>query len=563
MSENNFKRKNTILFFVALALTTGLSFIPYFKAGLPGHFVDMLYQMERIEGLKDSILSANFIPRIYDRFFMGYGYGSPLFYSDIFFTLPAVLRIIGFSATQTWKLFVLFIIAANFTVTFFCFKKITYDFNASITGAVSLVLCQFYLLDLYARAGLGEYIATIFLPVLLAGLYDYIVEEGKHTYLIGVALGGMLLSHTIMVFLGTIFTVIVFVIALISPKYRKNIPVGKKVKNLAITALFTIGLTAYYFLPMLEQMASGRFGFNTPWVHVSEYLAPLSSLFELKGTMHFTAVVGLGIGVWMLLGYSLAAYKKNGRNKIALTLIIMGLLVAVMSTSVFPWKIFDNTIMNNLQFSFRILPYAMAPIILGCIMLLASEYNKRVQSTIIILVLLLSAGTAVYQAQGIENSEITLNLDREFLDGEGTLYAGKGEWLPEGMDVSDFEARIVVDESRTGKALYNGGSIPVSSYHGVHTFEQTEEGEITYTLPLIYYKGYSAVIEKENGKYNKLEIFKDSDSLISVRNQTRDPGIITVRYLGTPLQKLSVIITLVSIVLLIVICIRSKKRTTP
>lgn len=65
--------------------------------------------------------------------------------------------------------------------------------------------------DLCHRVGLSEYLAFIFIPVLIAGIYDFFVYGGRKTWLMGIGFAGLLLSHTIMTFIGVILTVLIFV----------------------------------------------------------------------------------------------------------------------------------------------------------------------------------------------------------------------------------------------------------------------------------------------------------------------------------------------------------------
>lgn len=562
MNKKNSEKNvlNAILFLLAMAATVFVVYIPYLKQGLPGHFMDTLYQMERIEGLKNSLMAGKLIPRIYPHFFNGYGYGSPLFYSDIFFVIPALLRIIGFSATQTWKLFVLMLICINFLVTFFSFKAIAKDFTASLTGSVALTACQFYLVDLVLRAGLGEYMAIIILPVLFVALYDYFVLEGKRTYLFGVAFGGMLLCHSIMVFLGAIFTIFVFICALISPVYRKKVFVLSKIKSLVVSALFTLGITAYYFLPMLEQMLSGKFAFSTPWVHLSEYLPPLTSLFAIKGSMFFTAIVGLGAALWLLAAYSLFSSFTKNKAPAALFLVILGLIIAVITTDIFPWKFFDNTFFNNIQFTFRMFPYAVVPIVLGGTVFLAQEKNVLLKNVISVLCVVLTIGFAFYQNYDVAIDEATYALSDDFLATEGTMYVGKGEWLPINEAVEEFEMNLITDPKGYNYAFSETGIVPLNTLSlNRYSFEATESAE-NYLVSLIFYKGYEAEYISESGERTMISCSKNQSGLTVVSNPSKQAGIIEINYKGTLLQKISVLFSLLSIAILVIITIKRRVK---
>ena len=84
MRKNNGKYKEYIRIFVMAAIIVAITGFPYIKEGLCAYFPDLMYHMLRTEGVKEALLEGNFPARIYMNFYNGYGYGSPLFYPDIF-----------------------------------------------------------------------------------------------------------------------------------------------------------------------------------------------------------------------------------------------------------------------------------------------------------------------------------------------------------------------------------------------------------------------------------------------------------------------------------------------
>ena len=71
-----FHKQKVALMIITIAAVTGF---PYLQKGVCGYFPDLMYHMLRIEAVKDALLEGVFPVRIYERFFNGYGYGSPLF----------------------------------------------------------------------------------------------------------------------------------------------------------------------------------------------------------------------------------------------------------------------------------------------------------------------------------------------------------------------------------------------------------------------------------------------------------------------------------------------------
>ena len=277
-----FKKHEKIIVICFAVITVAISCLPFIREGIPGYEPDLLFHLLRVEGVRDSLLSGVFPGRLYDNFFGGYVYGSPLFYPDLFLVIPAFLRIIGFSVVASWKIFVAMVVCLVFAVSYFSFRIILKDPSYTLLATMLLCLSQFYLADLQVRVGLSEYIAFIFLPVWMAGIYDFFAYEGRRIYLIGIGLTGMLLTHTIMTFIGGLMTVIIFAAAIITKKGRRVIFEPKRLIRLFITAGLSLGFCAYYLIPMIEQMIAHQYRYTTPIQKVGEFYQSFKYFFNLR-----------------------------------------------------------------------------------------------------------------------------------------------------------------------------------------------------------------------------------------------------------------------------------------
>ena len=214
----NEHRIEIVKIIMMVGFVTAVTCLPYRKEGLSGYFPDLMYHMLRIEGVKEALLEGIYPIGIYTNFFNGYGYGSPLFYPDIFLIFPALLRILSIEPLATWKIFAGCIAATGTLTTYFSIKHICKDSDNSIAATFLIMLSQFWLADLIHRVGISEYLAFVFIPILIAGSYDFFVFDGNKTYLMGVGFVGLLLSHTIMTFIALVLTVITFVVMLFAKK---------------------------------------------------------------------------------------------------------------------------------------------------------------------------------------------------------------------------------------------------------------------------------------------------------------------------------------------------------
>lgn len=535
-------KKNFAMTVVIVAVTG----FPYIKDGLCAYFPDLMYHLLRIEGVKDALLAGEFPARIYTNFYNGYGYGSPLFYPDIFLILPAILRIFSVSPLMTWKIFALVLTAIGTLTTYFSFKYICKDSDCSIAATFMIMLSQFYLADLHLRAGISEYMAFIFIPILIAGIYDFFVYQGKRTYLMGIGFAGLLLCHSIMTFLGVLITIVIFV-RMIFVKREDNYLFDKaRMIRLIITALCTVLVVSYYIFPMLEQMSVLELGYSEPWAHIGNYTQPFSSFFKIVGHFSTIAYIGIGIPIFPLL--LICLFLKKPKNKWASAFMFGGIGLYLITTDLIPWKLFENTPLNMIQFTYRFWPYAMLFVVLGITMILAENVNGRHTKYRKILLFgiagcAIMAGLFQNRMTAWATSEETREITEDYLM-ENCNYVGAGEWLP--LSIDEDVVNLIATEEVTSDS---GERILFVRNKNDYSFQVSEEFE-NYTLPLIYYKGYSAKVLCDDGSETELPVTQSENALVQVSNDTGSSGKIYVKYEGTTIQKVSSAITLGTIMII-------------
>lgn len=539
-----------LLVVLTVVLTTNFTNL---KWGLGGYIEDLVYHMLRIESVKDALLAWEYPARVNSIYFGGYGYGSSLFYPDIFLIPPAIFRIMGFSPVVSWKLYVLILAALSATTTYFSFRYIIQNRNYAVAGTLLLTLSQFYIADIIQRAGISQYTACIFLPVLVAGIYDFIECEGKRVYLIGIAFVGMVLSHTIMTVIGLVIICIAFLCALLTPTGRKNMLQKDKLLSLLGTAVLSVLAVSYYIFPMLEQMLSGEFGYMEPWAKIGDYTQPFSQFFNPVGTFENISHVGIGIPILILLGCRMI-FGKPGRRWTDFFLF-GGILIFISSTDIVPWEMFNDTFLNILQFTFRLHPYGLCFLVVGLMMYFAEkcEYNQK---KAVVYIAIITIGFGIWQNLVVCD---TANDPRKPV-GEETLaeytyYVGKGEWLPVG----------VPDEVRYGEArndvLCSHTEIPFMQVgYNTYSFSKEDRIQAEYVLPLIYYKGYVAELGSADGGQTKLEVTRSPEGLTRVEVPEGFAGTIEVRYNGTLVQTFSNVISVLTILSLVSVVFYKKKK---
>lgn len=547
LKKINYKQCLLYLFMVlGIVITVGFTLL---EEGMPGDLKDMIYHMLRIESVMEALQAGEYPAHVNPIFFGGYGYGSSVFYPDLFLIIPAFMRMIGFSPLMTWKLNILLVTVVCSAATYFSFKYIVKNNYFAMGGTFLLVLSQFYVADIMQRSGLSEYTACIFMPILIAGLYDFVACEGKKVYLIGIAFVGMLLSHMIMTVVGLLITVMFFLIMLCVPSKRKNILKREKLVNLAVAALLSVLAVSYYVFPMIEQMLNDEFFYMEPWARIGDYTQPFGAFFNSTGEFYFVAYIGVGIPILMLLGSRMLFGKPQ--NRWADFFLFGGITLLVSTTDIVPWDLFNDTFLNVLQFTYRLYPYALCFIVLGLMLYLKEKCSDNIKQAIIFIVVI-SVGFGAWQNRVSHNEErFPINISYLY---ENSFSVGRGEWLPKG----------VTNEVRTVNATMNvvGSTGEVEFMregYNEYSFACRAEKTEYYILPLIYYKGYTAQLI-QGGETTELAVTRTTDGLVEVCVPEGGQGTVRVQYAGTAIQFVSNIVSLVTVIAIAVFAIWRKRK---
>lgn len=524
-------KKNIIVFLIFLAVISSITLflIPNMSRG---H--DLAFHLSRISALKDNLKLGIIGGYIYPNYLGGYGYANPLFYPDVFLYFPAFLSYLGLSVITSYKIFLFLISFVSILTMYITVKGISKNSKCALISSIVYGFASYRLIDMFTRAALGETLAFIFAPLVIYGIYEIIYGDYKKYYLLVIGMSGLILSHLISTFIIGILLVIFCLINI-----KKLLSDKKRILYIVIAALITLGITAYFIFPMLEQMISGKFLFNNldETSKLMERSLPIWSIFFAFPNHIFTKLwipTGIGIGFLVLIYYYIKNYKKC--SSFIHFCFIGGITFVICSTNIFPWYLFQN-ILSPIQFPWRFYFVAVLLFSIGGGLLISKvdlNINKEiVKFFVICLIPVISIGILNFTEQNIKEV--------------GAYEISFGEYMPVNGDKEYILQR---------------GDIITSAYPLEHSF--TRNGlnlEISFSnnssnneleLPLVYYKGYSATINDE-----KLDVNESDNGLVLVNINNINSGLIRVEYKGTKIQLISKIISLLSI---IVFSILLKKR---
>ena len=256
----------------------------------------------------------------------------------------------------------------------------------------------------------------------------------------------------------------------------------------------------------------------------------------------------VGYSIYLLFPVMYFYYKRKNKTKnseiiFSKQLLLIGIISALLSTKLFPWNLFQDTL-YFIQFPWRLLIVASCfiPLSIG----IYSKYIKRKKAILIYLVCILISllCSTVLLLNYMIRPGRTITLKEEI---------GLGEYLYKG--VNNEVTRKLKIELPINNYLTNNDKL-IFSYN-----KQGKTIEIDYSnnnktdtyieVPLFNYKGYKA---------NGATISDGNNGLIRI-NLNNEKGHIKVFFDMTTVQKISYIISLVTILLTLSYLIYKKRNT--
>ena len=476
--------------------TAAFSCMPLLWGGVfDGH--DMLFHLNRIEGIASGLRCGQFPVRIHASTLLGYGYAASEFYPELFLYIPAILRNMGVSLCASVRVFEAGI---NLLAALSCYvsAKAVFDSRRTAVGAsVLYTLCVYRLVNLYTRATLGESLAMIFFPLIIWSLYEVLRRDDGKWPLLALGMTGVCMSHLLSTLFSVLFCAIAAVFSL--PKLMRE-----KRRFLAIlkAAAITVLCCVWFYVPMMQYSGDGV---STSVVLDAQenVLQPGGFFVAFAGDMNadipedFAYTIGVVPGLALLVGCALLLVRRyaqgkaamDGKDRAALALCALGAVALIGATDAFPWEWVCSlrrpfsTFFKQIQFPWRLVGVAVPMMSMAA----AWGYLKDDRHA--------SAGAAVIVALCAACSGYTMQcmvqrtpvLDKEtFTDTR----------------ISQFEYTYVGTE----KTALKPGDIRVGGAEGAYSvLEMTKRGtNLTAVIemdggayiefPLLYYPGYQAAV---------------------------------------------------------------------
>lgn len=543
-------RKYHFPVFLVIMLFLTLAMMYFYYPLLDGH--DYYFHKMRMEALITAIQEGRFPLYIDYNAIEGYGYLSKAFYSD-FLLIPFALIGVFTDFMTAYQSMVFTITILCGVTTYIAVNKVyKSSFAASISG-IAYTFCIYRLIDLYHRAALGETIAFTILPMVFLGLYHIIAGDYKRKwYIFTIGFCLLVYAHAISSVMTFIFVVILLLVYV-----KRLIKEPKRIAYLALSGIVALPLLVYYFVPMMEQMMSDTFYFETnPVVHIQnnkysirDVIWGLTCSPVTVENQPFIARTGILLTLLVCLRIFVTGKTKQIRNTDIL--VILGILCVFSVTVFFPWEWFPFSKLNSIQFPWRFYEFTsfFFAVAGGYYASLAVKSNKQALALgmLVVIFTMITLGTDwknFRYINSVRNIDPIGSVDNHFHIGMGKEYLPEKVPAPIYTDKGGnvFPSLLFLYERGATVISKNGTSTieHLSKDKGITRFSSKIILPDLMELPLVYYKGYKATL---NG--NDVLVTESKYGLVEI--PVIQSGRIEVWYAGTATQQFSWYFTLVCI----------------
>ena len=524
-----------------------------------GH--DTFFHLSRIQGLAEAISRGDWFPAVYPYKNNGFGYASPLFYSDFFLVLPALLYNAGLNLAACYKLVIFACTFCSCLAMMHLIARVSDHASAVYLGGFLYLFSNYRITDVYVRGALGEVMAMIFLPLLLAALYDLLDrQDTAHWLNLALASAGLVLCHNLTFLFGMIMLLLMLLC------YRRKLT--KEVFLAGCKAMGTAFLlTAFFTLPMIEQLGSQAFylsyyasssDLGSQAMRLWQYFAN-TTVFGMGGNTYPEDATMLENIGWFLTFAPLLYFllPKNWRqaHPFVRRCLILGYVFLILPSDLIPWD--SLAVFRVIQFPWRLMTIAAVFLCVPAAVCLPVLLKKEEHLIVFALIAVLSAEgiwhllPVLTQTFGITSqtvySDITSGnlIDPYYSAFYVRVECAGGDYLPIGSP--DFREYSTCIKDGSGNDIACSYSKQGNSLS--FTLDADKQGR-TVILPLTYYKGYQ-VYALNGGARQAVSTLESADCMVSF--VSTGAGTYICRYVPTLTQTVSRWISLFAFLLIIVL----------
>lgn len=339
---------SSIIWLLVLFATTSVILVsPFVLGGKLYMGSDMQFHLSRIYELKSAISNGSGFSFISTHTFNSVGVPLNLLYSPLLLYPFAILTLlISNQVTAIYvgimlMFFVSLVVNYNVAIKFWHgdkYKALLFSYVYTFSSVNFGIL--------FSGFTLGQASAIIFYPLAIYGMYAIFWGYYGDWYFLAIGMSLLLYTHLISVVLIALVVLVLFVIALLTSKgflLRIRYFVLSIILAICLSSFFLVGFISTQTdsklsITKIFQLENGTVGAGDfLWNSISNSYSPLSIGFIFL----FTVVVG---------------FIKHKKLSTRMNYVLwMAISCVILTTSLFPWNLFQNTFFNVIQFPYRIL----------------------------------------------------------------------------------------------------------------------------------------------------------------------------------------------------------------
>ncbi|MEM5169344.1 YfhO family protein [Enterococcus faecium] len=537
----NLKKIFSVKIFIVYAFVSLLYLFPAFKNMEIFGFYDTAFHINRALSL-ESIFSS---PINFETF-RSYGMQVNNFYPWL--TLYPLFLLIKFTNLAIgYNLFLYIVTLITLFICHYVMYEITKKHVTSSFFAIIYTTSSFRSVEIFLRGAMGELLAMSVLPLILLGFIKLYDSKKESWVMLAISMTLLIYTHV----LSVAMTMVMIIIALIIQFYRKKKIEIFLIIKLIKAAIVTLLLSLAFIGPMIEQTLYQDL--NRPYVDILQKRAIYLGKEFLIGSID-SELLSFGIGLTLLICLIILTFNFKKLGILSKITYIMGIISILLCTKIFPWFALQNTPLNIIQAPWRFMIFSTLFISFSVSLFISPQLEKfsytRRRNFILLLILAIS----------ILNYSSVVNMVKE-MNFQGTYSNEQMENKLEEFENFDY---VPIGYKKDQLLLKNhqvteDGQVIYSSF-------SPNKDEITFTfksskgktivLPVFRYKGLTVTVNSKNAT-----VLKQGGPFVTVKSES---GInkVTIRYSYTFFSKISLFISIITLIVLLFYCIKLKIRTS-
>lgn len=521
----------------------------------------------RIIGLNNSMKNSEFPFLIAPYYCRDFGYSMSAIYPQLVTYIPFLFEMLTKSFNLGLKIFAMLTIPISGICMYNFTRDTTKRKDISFLSAIIYMTFPYRFEDIFTRYAIGEFTAFIFLPIVFHGLYNLINGDRKKHFYIAIGAIGLILSHTITTIYAAIFCVI-YIIYNFKKFWDKDV-----IKKCIVNVIFILLVSSLFIVPLFEYKTQAQYSVFEPGVmktageYVQNNTIEIWQLIKDKGEERGVSFV-VGIPTIIMLTLTILVWKnidKKYKNFYGICLVF-AVISIYMCTKFFPWRIMPQLICN-IQYPWRMIGFAMlflTPVFaINVCTLLDTIKNFKIKPSLYVLsaiVLIIFAVIKITNYQYL-NNENDKNYENRIQNNPIiSHFAINRDYMPykaiikQRSYVQTREDRIYV--------IKGNEIIENEEKDGLKMFADIKNAikDDVLELPYFFYPGYEVTIETSE-KCIKLKIEESENGFVQITiPENIESGKINFCYKGTNIEKVSYIISAISLIGFIIYIIYYKKK---